>query len=361
MRKIWRESEDGPVLLEAFRDNITQLQGVFERGNTLYLLLPWADRGSLHDVLGEGPTPEWSLRLFKEQVSALVGALALLHMINCRHGDLKPNNILIFNNDRGEMQFRIADFGLATVHEHATSARDQSTTPMTGAQRYEPPEVSRNHEGRNEAWSRKYDIWSLGCILLEFIICARDGAESLKKFNEELGPRRVETFWKRGSDGRFQVHPVVVDRIERMKKDLSRNTNSIQNQTNATQSQTDLHQDQGYFKELLTKVETRMLVIETTSKGGTTETCRATALVLFAEMVRDGMTAEWSSKMRRLHWFLKDRTDSEIAGFLQNMSKNEHLSWHERRALRIQELQAQSRLSPFGLSELFAFTGWGGV
>ena len=104
-----------------------------------------------------------------------------------------------------------------------------------------------------------------------------------------------------------------------------------------------------------------MLVIETTSKKSTTEKCRATALELFAEMVRDGMTAEWSSKMRKLHWFLQDSTDSEMASFLQNMSKNEHLSWHERRALRIQEFQAQRRLSDVDVSELFVFTGWGGV
>jgi serine/threonine protein kinase len=266
MRKIRTETDARS--LKSFRGNIVELEGIFIRCHTLYLLLPWADRGSLHDLLCEGPTPDWSPRVFKTQVSGLVGALSLLHTINCRHGDLKPDNILVFTDIGGEMKFKIADFGLTMVHEHATSAREESTKSMTGAQRYEPPEVSRDHGGRNKAWSRKYDVWSLGCIFLEFIIWERYGAESLKEFNEELGPRRVEKFWKRDSDGRFQVHPVVVDRIKKMKEDLSCNTDS--------------NQDQANLMELLTKVETMMLVIETNSEEGSTEKCRATAIDIFS-------------------------------------------------------------------------------
>jgi serine/threonine protein kinase len=80
-----------------------------------------------------------------------------LHKQNVIHRDLKPNNILITNGMNGRF-VKIADFGLATIHEFD----GQSHTKYKGTTRYAAPEVMRT---RN--YDMKADIYSLGVILQE--------------------------------------------------------------------------------------------------------------------------------------------------------------------------------------------------
>jgi serine/threonine protein kinase len=80
-----------------------------------------------------------------------------LHKQKVIHRDLKPNNILITNGMNGRF-VKIADFGLATIHEFD----GQTHTKYKGSQRYVAPEVLRT---RN--YDLKVDIYSLGVILQE--------------------------------------------------------------------------------------------------------------------------------------------------------------------------------------------------
>lgn len=100
-----------------------------------------------------------------------------------RHGDIKPENILwscedikddCGNNDLGILL--IADFGLMEFHREATRSKvpfDNIAVSPT----YEPPDRSLKLD-----ISRKYDIWSLGCVYLEFITWLVGGVELLSKF-----------------------------------------------------------------------------------------------------------------------------------------------------------------------------------
>lgn len=88
------------------------------------------------------------------------------------HGDIKPENILWYrcwsgreHDELGVLQ--IADFGLSSYH-HATSAYDIKI--KAAAHKYRPPEV--------ESFmpiSRSFDIWTLGCLYLEFIVWMTEG------------------------------------------------------------------------------------------------------------------------------------------------------------------------------------------
>jgi serine/threonine protein kinase len=80
-----------------------------------------------------------------------------LHKQKVIHRDLKPNNILITNGMNGRF-VKIADFGLATIHEF----EGQSHTKYKGTIKYSAPEVMRT---RN--YDMKADIYSLGVILQE--------------------------------------------------------------------------------------------------------------------------------------------------------------------------------------------------
>jgi serine/threonine protein kinase len=97
---------------------------------------------------------------------------------NCRHGDLKPENILLFKSkDQSYGILVIADVGLTRVHPLATKDRRIPISSIAGTERYEPPDVLLGG-----ARSRIYDIWSLGCIGLEFIICLLYGRMGAQRF-----------------------------------------------------------------------------------------------------------------------------------------------------------------------------------
>ncbi len=94
-----------------------------------------------------------SSQLFEE----ILESVDYLHKQKVIHRDLKPNNILITDGMNGRF-VKIADFGLATIHEFD----GQSHTKYKGTQRYVAPEVMRR---RN--YDMKADIYSLGVILQE--------------------------------------------------------------------------------------------------------------------------------------------------------------------------------------------------
>ncbi len=48
---------------------------------------------------------------------------------------------------------------------------------------YEPPEAE---VGQNEPRSRRYDVWSMGCIYLEFAIWLLRGENGLQRFRRDL-------------------------------------------------------------------------------------------------------------------------------------------------------------------------------
>lgn len=104
-----------------------------------------------------------------------------------RHGDIKPPNILWFKQDEnayGLGTLKISDFGLTTFHSALTtqvSPRDQGGCTWT----YAPPEFDLK-----EDISRPFDIWSLGCVYLEFITWALQGPEGIDSFTEERSSER---------------------------------------------------------------------------------------------------------------------------------------------------------------------------
>jgi serine/threonine protein kinase len=154
-----------------------------------YLLFPWADS----DLLGyweRHSKPNLSEELWLwliEQCYGIVEAVAFIHnpgnaMKNLegkrlygRHGDIKPENVLWFikrQSAGGRGALVLSDLGLAAVH------RDTSRSNIPGeaiprTPNYRPPECDM--DGPNGHISRSFDIWTMGCLFLEFIIWALEG------------------------------------------------------------------------------------------------------------------------------------------------------------------------------------------
>ncbi|KAL8860660.1 MAG: hypothetical protein Q9178_003013 [Gyalolechia marmorata] len=101
----------------------------------------------------------------------------------CRHGDLKPNNFLVFRSG-----WKISDMGLARVQTTETDEsgvrRTTGTTSRIGAASYAAPEQS-GPEGTKVG--RETDVWSMAAIIMEIIIWGLGGTAAWKNFVERRG------------------------------------------------------------------------------------------------------------------------------------------------------------------------------
>ncbi|KAK1454862.1 protein kinase domain-containing protein [Colletotrichum melonis] len=210
--------------------HIAQSLATFAQGDKSYILSLWAKGGDLDSFWqthkGEPRTSKlalWSL----DQMLGLAKALYALHAelgdaVNCRHGDLKPGNILHFTiaKEQGDLGIlKITDFGISRIHQEATFDRLNKPT-ITGATSpsYEAPETVTSQNAR----SRKYDIWSIGCIFLEFVIWLVQDWDAVQSFwnarkstSANAGGATPSHFYKIDNDYAV-VHPEVFKIIENL-------------------------------------------------------------------------------------------------------------------------------------------------
>ncbi len=148
-------------------------------------------------------------------MSGLCDCLKLLSDHNCRHGDLKPQNIL--HKGRRE-NFLIADVGLSRVHNEATNQRRESSTTRSGTYRYEGPEVYYNADDDRKPLSRDYDIWSMGIVLLDWLVWLISGKAGLSE------SEAFHVFWEKSDDGEYRVASNVRKFMEKTEQKLDHNT-----------------------------------------------------------------------------------------------------------------------------------------
>ncbi|KAK4160150.1 Aurora/IPL1-related protein kinase 2 [Cladorrhinum sp. PSN259] len=201
--------------------HIVQFITAFRRGapgrEDHFLMFEWADGINLCNLWRTYRRPPSQGILVKNIVEQLLGLATALRQahypelrrgqISFRHGDLKPENILWFKDAGGNGigMLKIADWGLAKRHALVTELRTHKTLTGYGTRRYEPPEVetgisvsvgstpagSQLAPGKQpqaeKKRSRLYDIWSMGCITLEFIIWLLYDLHGLNEFNLSIG------------------------------------------------------------------------------------------------------------------------------------------------------------------------------
>jgi serine/threonine protein kinase len=265
--------------------HIVKCIAAVRRGDSRYFMFHWAEGNNLRDFWVNSPRREPSHEIILQTITQLLGiadALFNLHnyrdgrrrslpgnslsinapsihvgqidalsvprmdgdesddedfstsnTVNIRHGDLKPENILRFTTDgnTGLGTLKIADMGLAKQHVLATSDRNakrQITSTRYGTQPYEAPETTTAMYGR----SRLYDIWSMGCITLEFIIWILYGVERLSEFYDQIagGPQLPYQYYEipdAKEPTHAQVHRVVLkwmDHIENKDPECSQDS-----------------------------------------------------------------------------------------------------------------------------------------
>ncbi|KAM0420961.1 hypothetical protein ACHAPT_011204 [Fusarium lateritium] len=104
-----------------------------------------------------------------------------------RHGDIKPQNILLFKDPQdpdGRGILKICDFGQAELHS-AHSRSNRPNTDVAISLFYRPPEC----DIKGGTISRAYDIWTIGCLYLEFVAWMLGGWNLVTRFAlQRAGP-----------------------------------------------------------------------------------------------------------------------------------------------------------------------------
>ena len=134
-------------------ENIIHLYNVYEDEENIKIIMEYAQKGNLFDVIQKekkGISEEKAYKYFIQ----IINAVYYLHQHNIIHRDIKPDNILISEDDT----IKLCDFGWAkelTLENRKT---------FCGTAEYMAPEMVTS-----ENYGFGVDIWSLGNLLYEMI------------------------------------------------------------------------------------------------------------------------------------------------------------------------------------------------
>ncbi|KAI1181649.1 HET-domain-containing protein [Nemania serpens] len=215
-----KESKTLETMRKLNHPHLIQAYSAYSRGQDKGFVFPFANGGDLaafwkeHEPNLDANGISWALM----QMKGLASGIKALHDKKTRHGDIKPQNILIFNStEPNSTTLVIADVGIAKFHAIYTRQRHNGTTTPFGSRRYEPPEV----EDKDVPQSRKYDMWSLGCVLLEFIIWLVSGAKGFDNFIWVANPQKDDRLWEDREGGSVRsVRLAIAERMTVLKGEI---------------------------------------------------------------------------------------------------------------------------------------------
>jgi serine/threonine protein kinase len=118
-------------------------------------------------------------------IRQLFSGLAYIHSNKIIHGDLKPSNILVFNEGK---RVAICDFGNSITFDRVRLSTDELTTLWYRA----PESIAWQTD-----WDEKIDVWSMGCIyhylLGKGLVCDKTNEiKCLKQISKLFGYLKFE-------------------------------------------------------------------------------------------------------------------------------------------------------------------------
>lgn len=142
--------------------NIVQYLGCSSSAEHLNIFLEYVPGGSVQTMLNSyGALPEPLVRSFVRQI---LNGLSYLHNRDIIHRDIKGANILVDNKGT----IKISDFGISKKLEASNilnGANNNKNRPsLQGSVFWMAPEVVKQ-----TSYTRKADIWSLGCLVVEMM------------------------------------------------------------------------------------------------------------------------------------------------------------------------------------------------
>ena len=131
------------------------------------IVTEYADRGSLEDLLADGPL---QLNRARHWTIGLLEALDFYHRHGIIHRNIHANNVLLSRPKYGgPSTVKLADSGYqALLHELKLQPQSRSTSATSAF--WLAPEIARDSSGER---TRKTDVWQLGVVLLQ-MVCGVD-------------------------------------------------------------------------------------------------------------------------------------------------------------------------------------------
>ncbi|KAL0929836.1 protein kinase [Colletotrichum truncatum] len=219
--------------------HLISLLSTYEKAGKYFLIFPWAGADLKTYWKTENPMPAFdadTVIWMAEQCKGIAEGLTKLHQYETdridkgqnmknehltphqdqkstrgpeplatlygRHGDIKPENILWFpgpRNSKHQGTLKISDFGLAELNTRQ-SRSNRRGSQVANSPTYRPPECDLQKKLVKQA----YDIWTLGCLYLEFVTWMLGGWALLNEFRSQrqstdAGPRYIK------SDSFFEI------------------------------------------------------------------------------------------------------------------------------------------------------------
>jgi serine/threonine protein kinase len=177
-------------------DHMVTLLMTWKLNGQYYLLFPLA-RCDLSEYWDKNRSPEHSAGAARWMLKQIIGITSALDHIHDppspnalplpadhkygRHGDLKPENLLLYDSSEDSRGIiLVADLGLSTLNTIVSRTQTNSRTRCTPL--YKPPECHI----KGAKIRRSYDLWTLGCLLLEWVCWALEGEEARLEFMNSL-------------------------------------------------------------------------------------------------------------------------------------------------------------------------------
>ncbi|KAK4186816.1 hypothetical protein QBC35DRAFT_254828 [Podospora australis] len=207
-------------------------------------------------------------------------------LLYCRHGDIKPQNILWFPptspNSPSRGTFKITDFGTAelSVQDAVPWRTRLAFTPM-----YEPPETHLpiTDDVTEPVLRTSYDIWSLGCVFLEFITWYFGGWQKIEEFADMR-------FADQADDEAHFLGVYDVARFFSLRQGNG-GRNRAEVKRSVTQFIKELHSADGcteFIHEFLVIIEEEMLVVEEAGTATTRRRVRSCSRAIAARLEKMG-------------------------------------------------------------------------
>jgi serine/threonine protein kinase len=173
--------------------HLVSLLSTYEKDGTYNLIFEWAEADLQRYWETVNPSPQFdkeTVLWFVDQCHGLADGVCRIHRyatfdtanaskratVYGFHGDIKPTNVLWFPGpDKDKVisgNLKLSDFGQAGIS--GDTKANASATPS-----YRPPEFDLD----GGVISPAFDIWSLGCLYLEFVAWLLGGWTLLRSYN----------------------------------------------------------------------------------------------------------------------------------------------------------------------------------
>jgi serine/threonine protein kinase len=182
-----RERRNHAKFLHTKHKNIVPMLCTLRHGSENMSIYPLA-RTSLQALFKENGAAEYTTTEMAHQMADILSALEAIHSGQGEfygyHFDIKPANILV----QFDKSLALTDFGAACFK----SASDPAINiPECLDPEYDAPERGPAHGS--------FDIWSMGAVLLEFLVYLSEGAEGVTEFanlrrEQKVGDGKIANF-----------------------------------------------------------------------------------------------------------------------------------------------------------------------